>query len=677
MAGKLFDNKKNMSLRRLFRGCSTCAPFALIVAVVAGSCARMGQPDGGWYDETPPYVISANPAEGACNVKSQKVRILFNEYVEIDNPTENVIVSPPQMESPDVKSAGKSIVVELKDSLKKNVTYTIDFSDAITDFTESNPLGNYTYSFSTGETVDTLEVSGYVLEAETIEPVKGILVGLYNDLSDTAFTTKPLLRVARTDSRGHYIVRGVAPGKYHVFALMDMDGNYMYSQKSEKLAFDSTVIEPTSVPATRQDTVWRDSLHIASIAVKPYTRFIPDNFLLRTFTPTLTDRYYIKSERTQADNFKLYFSCGDSLPKMRGLNFNATDAFLIETTERFDTITYWLRDTALVNKDTLEAVVDYLMTDTLGQLQTQSDTLQFLSRQTYEKRQKDRKKAFEVWQKKQERLKKKGERYDSIMPATPIEMKFDAPSQLDPDRNIKFTFGAPLDEIDTTKIHLYSKHDTLWYKSRFLFEEKIDTTLRKKLPESLLARRHFELKGEWRPDIEYSLEIDSAAFTDIYGLVNRPVKQGFKVCSLDDYGTLLLMINGLEGKNLIVELLNSQDTPEKRVFTNNGNAEFFYLKEGEYFVRVIVDENGNGKWDTGDFYAKRQPEMVYYYPEAVKIKKKWDVTQNWNPLAKPLNEQKPGKITKQKADKKRTVVSKNAQRAASKGIQYIPGQTAK
>ena len=152
------------------------------------SCARMGQPDGGWYDETPPRVVGSSPADKATNVKSKKIYIYFNEFIQLDNPTEKVVVSPPQLEAPDIKGEGKRIVVELKDSLKPNTTYTIDFSDAISDNNESNPLGNYTYTFSTGDRIDTLETSGYVLNAQNLEPIKGILVGLYNNLSDTVFS---------------------------------------------------------------------------------------------------------------------------------------------------------------------------------------------------------------------------------------------------------------------------------------------------------------------------------------------------------------------------------------------------------------------------------------------------------------------------------------------------------
>ena len=438
-----------------------------LFALLLGSCARMGQPDGGWYDETPPHVIAAMPADRGVNVGTKKVTIFFDEYIKLENASEKVVVSPPQLEQPEIKTAGKRIEVKLVDSLKANTTYTIDFSDAITDNNESNPLGNYTYSFATGPQIDTLEVAGTVLQADNLEPVKGTLVGLYAQLEDSCFTTMPMLRVARTDSRGRFIIRGVAPGTYRVYALADADGNYIFSQKSEQIAFSRDTIAPYVTDATRQDTIWQDSLRIKDIKRVGYRRFMPDNIVLRAFNETMTDRYLIKSERAEANNFKLYFSYGDSImPEIEGLNFDAADAFITETSPRRDTITYWLRDTALVNRDTLDIRLTYNMTDSVGQLVTQTDTLQLLSRQPYERRMKDMRKEVEEWQKKQEKLKKKGEPYDSIMPAKSLEINLNAPSELPPDRNIRFSFKTPLANVDTSLIHLYAKHDTLWYAAR-------------------------------------------------------------------------------------------------------------------------------------------------------------------------------------------------------------------
>jgi len=654
-------------------GWPAVAAAAMAVAVV--SCARMGQPDGGWYDETPPKVIGATPADGAVGVKTHKIEIDFNEYVRIDNATENVIVSPPQMETPEIKSAGRLIKVELKDSLKDNTTYTIDFSDAITDNNENNPLGNYTYSFSTGGEIDTMQVSGNVLEAENLEPVKGMLVGLYAEKDDSAFVKMPMLRVARTDSRGRFVIKGVAPGSYRIYALQDADGNYSFSQKSEKIAFCNDTIVPSTMADIRQDTIWQDSLRIKDIIRVGYTRFVPDDIVLRAFNETVADRYFIKSERSEPDHFTLFFSYGsDSLPEIRGLNFDSNEAFLIEASVKNDTIAYWLRDTTLVNQDTLNIEMRYMATDTLGVLRSQTDTLQILSKQPYERRLKQRSKEFEEWQKKQERKKKRGQPYDSIMPPEQLKYNLDVPSSLDPDKNPRIEFLTPPALIDTTKIHLYSKIDTLWYNAPFELQAVRIAAVGDSAssPAYRDDLRHYVLRGEWRPDVEYSLEIDSAAFVDIYGKASIKEKKGFKVRPLDYYGTLLINIEGMDRRPMVVQLLNGNDAPVKEVRTDKSDVHFFYVAPGRYYLRMFVDSNNNGKWDTGDYAKGIQPEEVYYYREEIECKAKWDITQTWNPKARRLTAQKPQAITKQKAEKQKTVKQRNLERARKLGIEYIP-----
>ena len=650
--------------------------FVIVIVSVVSSCAKMGNPDGGWYDETPPQVIGAEPEDKGINVNSRKIKILFNEFIKIENATDNVIVSPPQLEQPEIKAAGKRILIELKDSLKSNTTYTIDFSDAISDNNEGNPLGNFTYSFSTGDRIDTLEVSGNVLEAENLEPVKGILVGLHpvaDSLKtgssvldvDSVFRKQPLLRVSRTDSRGHFVIKGIAPGAYRVFALQDMDGTYTFSQKSEKIAFNHEIFVPSFKPDVRQDTIWSDSLHIRSITPVHYTHFLPDDIMLRAFTELQTDRFFLKTERKQANRFDVFFSYGHAeLPTIKGLNFNAEDAFVVEPSEKKDTILYWLRDTTLVNQDTLSVEMTYYATDSLGELQLKTDTLEILSKDPYAKRMKKLADEHKEWKKKQEKAAKKGMPVDSVMPVKHLDLKWNAPSELAPDQNISVAFMTPLALADTSKIHLYSKIDTLWYEAPYEFRPMKN------------AHRTYELLGEWRPGVEYSLEVDSAAFTDIYGLTSNKLKQGFKVKSLDSFSSLIFTFEGMAGKNIIAYLLDKGGNTIKTATTTDGAVQFFYIKPGTYYLQMLVDHNGNGQWDTGNYDEDLQPEEVYYYPHAIECKEKWDVTLSWNPKSTPLLHQKPRVLIKQKDEKKKaTIKNRNAERARQKGIEYIQGVT--
>lgn len=644
--------------------------YIIGVIVLLSSCARMGRPDGGWYDETPPHVIASTPADRSTDVSAKKVNIYFDEFIKLENASEKVVVSPPQLEQAEIKATGKKISVLLKDSLKPNTTYTIDFSDAIKDNNEGNPMGNYTYSFSTGNHIDTLEVAGTVLAAQNLEPVKGILVGLYAEFADSCFQKHPMLRVARADSRGHFVIKGVAPGAYRIYALNDQDGDYRFSQKSEQIAFSHDTIRPSFCDAMRQDTLWLDSLHIKDIKRTGYTRFTPDDLVLRAFEHVQTDRFFLKAERQQPNSFSLFFSYGsDRLPELTPLNFDATDQLLIEPSARRDTITYWLRDTTLVNQDTLNVAMTYLMTDTLGNLVPQTDTLQILSKQPYEKRLKEAQKSFEEWKKKEEKKRKRGEPYDSIMPPKELEFKLQLDSKLDPDRNIRFEFDTPLASADTSKIHLYAKHDTLWYEAPLRFEP-IKTKMWGDSIATEVSKRIYTLRAEWRPDIEYSLEIDSLAFTDIYGVASAKLKKGFKVGSLDDYSSVVLNIQQLKGKNICVELLSREDKAVKSVQTTNGYATFYYIKPGTYYARLFVDTNNNGMWDTGDYNTGLQPEEVFYYPYNIECKAKWDMNLSWDITAKPLDQQKPNEIKKQKGEQQRKIQQRNIERARKLGVAY-------
>lgn len=635
--------------------------LALTGLLLLFSCARMGNPDGGWYDETPPHVVGASPEEGATGVDKRKIFIYFNEFVTIDNPTQNVVVSPPQLEAPEIKGQGKRISIQLLDSLKPNTTYTIDFSNAISDNNEGNPLGNYAYVFSTGDHIDTLQVAGYVLNAEDLEPVKGMLVGLYDDLADSAFKTKPMLRVSRTDSRGYFIIKGVAPGRYRCYALQDADGNYIFNQKSEALAFNHDIIEPTWKPDTRQDTTWLDSLHIASVDVVPYTHFLPDDICLRSFNETLTDRYFVKSDRTNANHFTLFYSYGDSvLPVVKGLNFNSDNAFLIEPSARLDTITYWLRDTTLVNQDSLQIQLTHNITDSLGQLQQQIDTLMLVAKTPYEKRLKDQAKKYKDWKKEQDKKRRKNMSYDSIMPPEELKLNITPSGNMNPDQNVTIRSEVPLQEVDVSHVHLFSHpaNDSLWYPERFEMQRVSDM--------------QYTLKAAWRPNNEYSLEADSATFVTIYGVANKPIKEGLRVPSNDSYASVLMTLTGMSGKHVIAQLVDNSGKVIKEVFTDDGQAEFYYLKGGKYYMRIIIDSNNNHRWDTGDYDKDLQPEEVYYYPEAIECRVKWDMTLSWNPTAKPLWQQKPSEITKQKAEKEKKIQHRNLDRAKKLGIQYIP-----
>ena len=646
----------------------------LLAATMAlAGCAKMGQPDGGWFDETPPHVIATMPADQSTNINTSRVTIIFDEYIKLDNPTEKVVISPPQLEAPDIKSGGNRIIVNLKDTLIPNTTYTIDFSDAISDNNEGNPLGNYTYSFSTGDRIDTLEVAGYVVEAENMEPIKGILVGLYSNLEDSAFTTQPMQRFARTDSRGRFVIKGVAPSEYRIYALQDADANFMFSQKSEKLAFNHDIIIPSSMPDVRQDTIWSDTLHIKSIDRVGYTHFLPDNIVLRAFTEEQTDRFLSKSDRTNPERITFYFSYGDSiLPKIRGLNFNSDDAFILESSERRDTLTYWLRDSLLINQDTLRMEMTYMMTDTLGMLNENTDTLELVPKVSYERRMKELQKEREKWEKEQEKNKKKGKNYETEMPVEPLAIKTQLVGDMMPDSYFYFESPTPILTADTSRIHLTTKVDSIVINKPYILAER---TI---MADSIMpaARRFFVLRPDstgnlWTQGTSFNLELDSAAFTDIYGNVSKAEKKAINVKKEDEFTTIVFHVNRSEEVPYVGQLLDKSERVVRQAISNTGDLTFNYVKTGEYYLRTFADRNGNGVWDTGKFATDLQAETMWYYPEKLECKAKWPLEKTWTPTT-TTDRLKPSEITKQKPEKEKKIKNQNMERAQRLGIIYIP-----
>ena len=594
------------------------------------SCASIGRPDGGPYDETPPRFIGSTPEAGALNNKRTKVSLMFDEFIKLEKATEKVVVSPPQIQQPEIKASGKRIQVNLLDSLKPNTTYTIDFSDAIVDNNEGNPLGNFAFTFSTGTEIDTMEVAGTMLDASNLEPIKGMLVGLHSNLNDSAFTKLPFDRVARTDSRGRFSIRGVAPGKYRIYGLMDADQNFAFNQKSEMIAFHDSLIIPRMEERIRMDTAWVDSLTYDTIVEKKYMHYLPDDVILRAFKELNYSQYLIKSERLVPQKFTFYFAGkADTLPVLKGLNFDEKDAFVIEKNQRNDTIHYWVKDSLLFKQDTLSMSLTYLYTDTLNQLVPRTDTLNLVSKQKYKKEEPD--------QDKKKKKKKKGEE-DEPEPTKFLPVNVSAPSSMDVYGYISLNFEEPIASYDTAAIHLRQKVDTLWKDIPFEFEQ--DSVNLKK----------FNLYYDWEPAWEYEFSVDSTAFHGIYGLFTDKIKQGFKVRSLDEYAKITFIVTGAE-PNAFVELLDAQDkVVRQRRVEEGGYVDFYFLNPGKYTARLINDLNGNGVWDTGDFEKGVQPEEVYYYNQIVDPKANWELKQNWNIHAVPLDKQKLDELKKQKPD---------------------------
>lgn len=626
------------------------AALALAAFAALSGCAVIGSPDGGPYDENPPKITNSHPVNGATGVKTKKVSIDFNEFIKLENATENVVISPPQIQQPEIKVTGKRIQVEFFDSLKANTTYSIDFSDGIKDNNEGNPLGNYCFRFSTGDVIDSLEVSGYVLNAQDLEPVKGMTVGLHSDLADSAFMTKPFEKVSRTDTYGHFNIRGVAPGTYRIYAVMDMDQTFSYSQRNEKIAWLDTLIIPSSELKYRVDTLFTPEGMVDTTVTIPYTKFLPDDITLLAFTPKPIIQYMTAAERPTHEKFTLRFALPlDSMPEVKGINFDEADAYIVQHSERYDTLTFWMRDTLVYYKDTLCLSVTFLATDTAGALSPTTDTLKLVPKKSHERILKDAARKAEEDKKERDkkirRLEREGDSLGIVKLLTPkikfLDYNLTSGSSLRvTEKEITLKFKEPVTFLSDTAIHLYQKVDTIWKPIPYDIEQDSIDILR------------YYIYGEWKPDNTFRINIDSASIQGIYGLHNDAIEEKFKFSPLNQFSTLT--VNVLNPKpGYTVRLLDNNGKTVSTGTLDDGSVDFFLLKPARYFISMFDDVNENGKWDTGDYEEKRQAESVWYIKRSWTLKQDWThETDEWDVNETPITEQKPDELLKEKSKKK-------------------------
>lgn len=606
--------------------------WALLSAALMASCASIGNPSGGPRDEDPPRLLRANPAPGSVNVDKDRIYLDFDEIVNVKDAFSKVVVSPTSKSVPRVSSLGRRVTIQFNDSLLPNTTYTVDFANSIEDNNEGNKLQGFTYSFSTGPTLDSLQISGMVLSSNALEPQQGMLVGVYSNLSDTAFSTLPLERVAKTDDRGRFSIRGLAPGEYRIFALADVDNDYRRANPEEAMAFYDFTISPTTERVTATDTVFNLATgEVDSVMTRERTRFLPNDILLRSFESDYKAQFLQKYERVDSTRLSLIFNApSDSLPRLDIVSHEGyKDWWTLERSAHNDTLTYWLRPHGLIATDSLRIAVTYLRTDSASRLAQATDTLRFFTQRAPVK--------------KNDKKKKKEEEADTMpIVIPPLGMKVSSPSAQEVYLPLFLEFDTPLSLLDTAAFHLETLVDSVW------------TPVQKEwrpLPLDSLNPRKLKIEYPWEYATEYRLTADSLAATGIYGLRTAPLEHKFKTKAEEEYCSLGFSItNFTDSVPAFVELVNSSDSPVRREKVVDGAVRFLYLPPGKYYARIFEDYNGNGLYDSGSLDSLRQPDMAYYYPKIINIKKNWDKTETWSVFDTAIDLMKPEALKKNKPE---------------------------
>lgn len=612
-------------MRRFYNTRMTAAgAMRMLLCFIAGAllvaCASMGRPEGGPRDLVPPVFVRSNPSPSALNVDKNKIEIYFDENVQIDNPSEKVVVSPAQQIQPVVTALGRKVTVELRDTLIPNTTYTIDFADAISDLNEKNILDGFAIDFATGDNIDSLRISGMVLEARTLEPAQGILVGAYSNLADSAISTVRFERITKTNQLGQFTLRNLKPGTYRVFAVKDMNRDFHWD-RSEDIAFYDTTITPGAeviqVADTLQTADGRDS-----VVMFDATRFTPNDILLTWFNENYKAQYLADNKRPERNKIEIRLGAStDTLPSFRPVNGPRAGVDLrrlavFEASPGRDTLDFWLTDSAVIMQDSLLLEATYQRVDSLDNLVWTTDTLRLFMRPA-----------------KSKKKEKKEEKGDTVPQIEFLKMQVNGSKSQDLYRNIVLESLTPISSVDTSAVRLEMFVDTVWTEVE---------------PPQLLAQPEYStmkltLQKKWEEGAKYRLTVDSAAIYDVYGLFNRPIKHEFTVKKKNEYSTLIFNITGLDSLPAVVELLSS-DNPVKTVGVDGGRAVFNYVDPGTYYARLYIDANGNGEYDTGNVAAKVQPEEVYYYNKKITLKRNFTARQSWDIYELPLDLQKPNDI---------------------------------
>jgi hypothetical protein len=557
------------------------------VALFTGRCANVAQgPEGGPKDSIPPVLLATIPEYLATNQKPKRIKVVFNEYVQIKDASKNVTVSPPSLRRPLVRTRGKGIEVRFEDTLQTNTTYTIDFGEAISDLNEGIPFSAFRYVFSTGPVIDSMMLTGKVFDAFTRAPLPKISVCLYENHSDTAiYKTLPSV-VARTDPWGYFVLQNIKPVAYHMVAFEDKNNNYRYDPGAEILAFEDSLVIPDKMVDYEKMLEVIEATDTVKLLARHYERE------LHAFNEEVGKQFLKEHTLTGARKLTLAFNRRHA--DIISFQLNGVDSSsLVKERNRFnDTIIYWI--TAPVVPDTLQAEITYIRTDSLDMLSPFNTKLKFQKSKKEEE--------GEEAKNKKDKDKKEGEeeKKETLTPS----ITYAAENIME--NGLTFGLAALPTTVDPALIQLRYVDEVEKKEKEEPFTWKTDS----------IKLRQFYLHAKWQLSSQYELLILPGAFTDIYGLTNDSISKKITTDDPDKYSSIRVNLTGIDSaQQVIVQLLDEKKSKvlREKIVTENKKLQFDYLKAGTYTLRFIVDENKNGIWDPGNYQEKRQFEPVEFY----------------------------------------------------------------
>lgn len=555
----------------------------------------------------PPVPVESEPANYSTRFEAKKIQITFDEYIVLDNVNQQLIVSPPMEEQPEVKLKKKTLIIEFEEALKTNTTYTFNFGLAITDLHEGNVLENFEYVFSTGDILDSMSVRGTLKYAENLEvPEEPVSIMLYSDLWDSVPMIDIPLYIGRSNDSGVFSVNNLRPDVYKVFALKDGNNNFLFDLPSEEIAFldTSLIVNADFARMLLGDSVVAaaipDTISIDSTDMVPDSLVVPGPDLnsiyidLMLFTEASEIQYLTDYKRDDRRKIEVAFA----LPLTDTFAYHTLQAenesaprFLEKYSLFRDSLTLWLMDSVDYKKDTIQMALDYTVMDTLEQFVVRSDTIMF----TYREKESKGKKEDKI-QESQEKLEIQTIRNNSNQ---------------DLNRDLSLLLDFPVGRVNDTLFSLYQIPDSVEFPAPFIV--KADT----------LSPYRVILSSSWESASQYRLEALPGAITSIYPMQHDTIDVNFKTRDLEFYGQIFLSLNGVHNQ-VLVQLFTGKSLVEERVVNADGQYAFPFLAPKEYQFKFIHDTNENGKWDTGNYLEKLQPEPVELLPVTIEVRSNWD-----------------------------------------------------
>jgi len=565
----------------------------LLLTILISACATVVRPTGGPKDITPPVVLSSNPKDGSKNMHKSEIVIKFDEYVILKQLSKQMVVSPQMPEKPIVSISGKKLTIKLPDSLRENTTYTIFFGDAVVNFKENLPVHNFSYVFSTGNIVDSLELQGVAVNSFDHSTLEDLFVMLYKSSDDSVIYKNTPYYLTKAESNGNFYLNNLAPGKYQVYALKDNNRNYIYDQITEEVAFYDSLVVPYH-PSEYNNI---DS------TIKLKNTDIPAPINLFTFTEEPKETKFITK--------KIY------PPNKVLFTFNrAVEDFRIEALD-FTPKSDWHFDVYGLNKDSITCYLLGINKDTikiaLFDGNTALDTLELV---LIKKKRKNNSRGTGLFGRKS-----KKEKQDTIIKKVipKISYTHNASGSFPFFSDIELKFRVPISAYDFSKIELYKKRDTLWVPIKV-----------KAFLSDTISKQRVKLKAVFEERKSYKLLIRDSCFFDLYNATNDTLKTLFTTTEIREYGSLMVNIKYKDEHPLIVQLLNSKDVIIREdIIYSNKLITYPYLADGKYKIKGIIDRNLNGKWDSGDLIKKIQPEQILYINNIIDIRANWDNEQLW------------------------------------------------